>query len=133
MRKTFATIVVAFLVGLGLTLAASPASAHTYTSTQGSDYATVTHGYTCPTNGTPCYYRKIVTTDKECDGNRVSAFYHLNGGSATYTQDDINGCDPGGYGIVYDGGTISSFRVCEATSSGWVCGPLVSPQSHITV
>ena len=127
MRKRIAILLagVAVLLGVGV----GPASAHIYSMYQGADYATVEHGYT----EKPGYleqYRQIIAKDKECDGNRVVAFYHLDGGSATYQQEDTDGCAGAGMGIWYPHNSVSSFRVCEGTPSGWVCSALQTTPEH---
>ena len=131
----FISITLACLALIGASLlAASPASAHTYTSTQGSDWAQVTHGYTCPTDGNVCYYRHVRVHDGECDGNASRVFYHVNNASATYNFQDDDGCGGNDTGLTLGSAyNVTSFRVCEAQPSGYVCGSLVSPSPHFSV
>ena len=130
--KRFIAVLTA--VVFGVIIFASPASAHTYYANQGDDWAQATHGYTCPASG-ECYYLRIAVHDGECDGNRVEVFYHTwDYPEVTQNFADNDGC--GGTNSVVSNTFfhgVKSFRVCEATSGGWVCSGLVAPVLHAPV
>jgi len=135
MRRIIGIIMACLGLLVTAVLAAGPASAHTYTSQQGSDVAQATHGYTCPSNGN-CYYRQAIVDDNECDNHKVWIFYHVNGGSQTYQFSDTDGCGGTRTALTLGSGyNITSFRVAEENGpgGGYTTGPLVTTSVHAPV